>query len=703
MPNAVEIHWAWLIPALPALGAFANATIGKKLQDRLGKGAVHGIAVGAMVLSTAVAWAYFAVMLGTPAEDRYLHQTLWPAFAAGSLRVDLAFALDPLSMMMTLVVTNIATLIHVYSIGYMAEEPSYWRFFSYMNLFVFSMLLLVMGSNFVILFFGWEGVGLCSYLLISFWYTDLDKARAGMKAFVVNRFGDFAFIIGLFALMWGLGGSWTGQKSGGLSLRDGYAASAVYAPLHDGATAAEAEAMTPREHGIAVGPTLDFRELRAEILAPETGILTHLKTTTIFGLPLVAFVCILLFGGATGKSAQIPLYVWLPDAMAGPTPVSALIHAATMVTAGVYLMARISPILHLSASAGTVIAIFGVATAFVAAAAATSQNDIKKVLAYSTVSQLGYMFLGIGSGAYVAAIFLMITHAFYKGLLFLGAGSVIHSMHDEQDIKKMGALYKLMPITGFTFIIAWLSIAGLPPFSGFFSKGDVLLGAYSKSPWLWALGALTAVLTAYYMGREVYLVFFGDARYAKALAGSDHHAQPHESPAIMTVPLVVLAVASVVAGVLNLGFTSSTDFLANWLSPVFGSAETALGFGTGTRAILETGDAVFAIVGILLAWRAWASRSENASLEPRFLVKAWGIDLFLDKVFSGGSQVLARSMNSVVDNALIDGAVKGTGTLVAGTAGQVRKLQSGYVRSYALVISFGVVLILGFVLTRASF
>ena len=627
----------FLIPGLPLLGFAINLLFGRYLPKRVVGWLATAVVGGAFVIAIVEYLHLLSI-----AAPRVETGDLFTWFQVGGLKIAWCFYLDPLSAAMILFVTGVATLIHAYSIGYMDHDPRFRTFFVYLNLFVFSMLTLVLANNFVLTFLGWEGVGACSYWLISFWFHRNTAAAAGKKAFIVNRIGDFGYMVGMFLLF-------------------------------------------------KVTGTLTYS---GAFNAAHHGVISSTDATAI---------ALLFFVGAAGKSAQIPLFVWLVDAMEGPTPVSALIHAATMVTAGVYLMARISPILHLSASAGTVIAIFGVVTAFVAAAAATSQNDIKKVLAYSTVSQLGYMFLGIGSGAYVAAIFLMITHAFYKGLLFLGAGSVIHSMHDEQDIKKMGRLYKLMPITGFTFIIAWLSIAGLPPFSGFFSKGDVLLGAYSKSPWLWALGALTAVLTAYYMGREVYLVFFGDARYAKSLAGSDHHAEPHESPAVMTVPLVILAIASVVAGVLNLGFSSSTDFLANWLTPVFGSAEAALGFGTGTRAVLEAGDAVFAIIGILLAWRAWASRSENPSLEPRFLVKAWGIDWFLDKVFSGGSQVLAHSMNSVVDNAVIDGVVKGTGTLVAATAGQVRKVQSGYVRSYALVISFGVVLILGFVLTRASF
>ncbi|MDA8397511.1 MAG: NADH-quinone oxidoreductase subunit L [Actinomycetota bacterium] len=627
----------FLIPGLPLLGFAINLLFGRYLPKRLVGWLATAMVGGAFVI--AIVEYLHLLSLAAP---RVQTGDLFTWFQVAGLKISWGFYLDPLSAAMILFVTGVATLIHAYSIGYMDHDPRFRTFFVYLNLFVFSMLTLVLANNFVLTFLGWEGVGACSYWLISFWFHRNTAASAGKKAFIVNRIGDFGYMVGMFLLF---------KVTGTLTYTGAFSAA------HHGA----------------------------------------ISSTDATAIALLFFL------GAAGKSAQIPLFVWLVDAMEGPTPVSALIHAATMVTAGVYLMARISPILHLSPEAGTVIAIFGVVTAFVAAAAATSQNDIKKVLAYSTGYQLEYMFLGIGSGAYVAAIFLMITHAFYKGLLFLGAGSVIHSLHDEQDIKKMGRLYKLMPITGFTFIIAWLSIAGLPPFSGFFSKGDVLLGAYTKSPWLWALGALTAVLTAYYMGREVYLVFFGDARYAKALAGSDHHPEPHESPAVMTVPLVVLAGASVIAGVLNLGFSSSTDFLTNWLTPVFGSAQAALGFGTGTRVILEAGDAVFAIIGILLAWRAWASRSENPSLEPRFLAKAWGIDMFLDKVFSGGSQVLAHSANTVVDNAVIDGAVKGTGTLVAVTAGQVRKLQSGYVRSYALVITFGVVLILGFVLTRASF
>ncbi len=743
MPNAVEIHWAWLIPALPALGAFANATIGKKLQDRLGKGAVHGIAVGAMVLSTAVAWAYFAVMLGTPAEDRYLHQTLWPAFAAGSLRVDLAFALDPLSMMMTLVVTNIATLIHVYSIGYMAEEPSYWRFFSYMNLFVFSMLLLVMGSNFVILFFGWEGVGLCSYLLISFWYTDLDKARAGMKAFVVNRFGDFAFIIGLFALMWGLGGSWTGQKSGGLSLRDGYAASAVYAPLHDGATAAEAEAMTPREHGIAVGPTLDFRELRAEILAPETGILTHLKTTTIFGLPLVAFVCILLFGGATGKSAQIPLYVWLPDAMAGPTPVSALIHAATMVTAGVYMVARLNFLFALSPAAMTVVAAVGTLTAIFAAAIGFFQVDIKKVLAYSTVSQLGYMFMGVGVGATWAGCYHLLTHAFFKACLFLGSGSVILACHHEQDMRKMGGLKDHTPITRWTYAVATLAISGFPVAAGFFSKDEILWKTFTTenlaAPWigpvLWFVGLVAAAGTSFYMWRSYYLTFWsgsyrggsGHGEHAHGGEEGMHEAHaPRESPVVMTGVLLALAAGAVLASVLGLpsawGFT---PILESFLEPVTSASRDLLHFsepGRGLELFFMLVSVGVATAGWLVA--AWLYKTGENPRPAAWLAKYAGLHrvvfnkFYVDEIYAatilraamwvkdvafwfdvhvidglvnfvGVVVRFVANVDGAIDRYVVDGLVNLTAEAVLASGRGLRKLQTGRIENYLMTALAG--------------
>lgn len=643
----------FFIPGLPLIGFLINLFFGRFLPKRI-SGWLATIFVGAAFVLAIFEYMNLASM---SANSRIIEANLFTWFQLGSTNISIGAYFDPLSAVMVLFVTGVATLIHAYSIGYMEHDPRVKTFFVYLNLFVFSMLTLVLSNNFVLTFLGWEGVGACSYWLIAFWFNRDSAASAGKKAFIINRVGDLGYMVAMFLIF---------QVSDSLSY-------------------------TRVFHSVHIGT--------ASILSTKP-MMTPGQATAI---------ALLLFLGAAGKSAQVPLFVWLVDAMEGPTPVSALIHAATMVTAGVYLMARISPIIHLSSygsvSAGTVIALVGVLTAFIAAMAATSQDDIKKVLAYSTVSQLGYMFLGIGTGAYTAAIFLMITHAFYKALLFLGAGSVIHSMHDEQNIKKMGALYKVMPITGFTFVIGWLSIAGVPPFSGFFSKGDVLMAAYSRSPLLWALAAVTAILTAYYMGREVYLVFFGDSRYAESLSAGTGNAAllPHESPAIMTVPLVILALASALAGLLNLGVGSSTDFLANWLSPVFGSAQVGLSFGSGTRLVLEAADIVFAIIGVYLAFVSWSHTSKRPSLEPVILRRAWGIDSLLDLLFSRGSQLLARSLNQVVDNELIDGVIEGSGLVVASVGTQLRKVQSGYVRSYALIISFGVVLALGFALTRASF
>ena len=625
-----------LVPVLPLAGFLINLFFGARLPKKA-SGALATIAVGSAFVVSVVEYSH---LLSLASANRVIDTNVFTWFAAGSLSIHFGLYLDPLSAVMILFVTGVATLIHAYSIAYMEHDPRMKTFFVYLNLFVFSMLVLVLANNFVVAFLGWEGVGACSYWLISFWFHRDSAASAGKKAFIINRVGDFGYLLGMFYIF-------------------------------------------------DIVKSLDYHNVLGSALGSGTLMVSPHQATVI---------ALLLFIGAAGKSAQVPLFVWLVDAMEGPTPVSALIHAATMVTAGVYLMARIAPIIHLSTVASTTIAIVGVGTAFIAAMAATAQNDIKKVLAYSTVSQLGYMFLGIGSGAYVAAIFLMVTHAFYKALLFLGSGSVIHAMNDEQDIKKMGALYKVMPITGFTFVIAWLSIAGVPPFSGFFSKGDVLLAAYSKSPILWLVGAVTAVLTAYYMGREVYLVFFGGARYKDA---GDFH--PHESPKLMTYPLIVLAILSILGGLLNLGFSSGTDFLTNWLLPVFGSAQQQLSFGGGTKAFLEVADIVFAAIGIFLASRIWARSAINPLLERDILRRGWGIDDFLNLLFARQGEKVAEELNGFVDPLVIDGAVVGGANLVRSSAGVMRRLQNGYVRSYALVISLGVVILLGYVVTRASF
>ncbi len=438
--------YLWLIPAFPMVGAVINALVGWKLQRLFGKKIVHRIAVTAMFLSFGTAVYALVQMLGLPAEERFLQNTLWNLLTAGRLTVDLGFSLDQLSMMMVLIITGIGALIHVFSIGYMADEPSYWRFFSYLNLFVFAMLLLVMGDNFAVMFFGWEGVGLASYLLIAFWYTDPEKAAAGMKAFVVNRFGDFGFLAGLLLLFWVLGGAWAPREGAIRNLE--YVPAAALNATAGAATAAQADALTPRgKDEIKLGPTLNFRELRDQVVVEGTGVKEHLLGTKIWGLPILMLIGILLFVGAMGKSAQLPLYVWLPDAMAGPTPVSALIHAATMVTAGVYMVARLNFVYALSPSAMGWVALIGALTAIFSASIGFFQYDIKKVLAYSTVSQLGFMFIGVGIGSYWAGAYHLLTHAFFKATLFLGSGSVILGCHHEQDMRKMGGLKKYMPIT----------------------------------------------------------------------------------------------------------------------------------------------------------------------------------------------------------------------------------------------------------------
>ncbi|WP_242345910.1 NADH-quinone oxidoreductase subunit L [Anaeromyxobacter terrae] len=536
-----HVSYLWLIPLFPLVGAAINALVGWKLQRMFGKKIVHRIAVTAMLAAFAVALRAFWQLLHLPADERFLQDTLWNMLTAGRVTVDLAFALDPLSMMMVLVVTGIGTLIHVFSIGYMADEPAYWRFFSYLNLFIFAMLLLVMGDNFAVMFFGWEGVGLASYLLIAFWYTDPEKAKAGMKAFVANRFGDFGFIAGLLLLFWALGGAWTPRD--GILRNTDYQPAAELNAVAPAATAAEADALAPRVDGVKVGPTLNFRELRDQVVIEATGVKERLVHTHIWGVSILALIGILLFVGAMGKSAQLPLYVWLPDAMAGPTPVSALIHAATMVTAGVYMVARLNFLFALSPSAMGWVALIGAATAIFAASIGFFQYDIKKVLAYSTVSQLGFMFIGVGVGAYWAGTYHLLTHAFFKATLFLGSGSVILGCHHEQDMRKMGGLKKYMPITRWTYLFACIAIAGFPIANGFYSKDEILWKAFTSrhlelfgvpTPWLgpliYAIGIIAATGTAFYMYRSYYMTFTGEYR-GNSGHHDEHNVDPHAAVA----------------------------------------------------------------------------------------------------------------------------------------------------------------------------
>jgi len=533
-----QAGWLWLIPVFPAIGATINGLFGVRIQRAIGKRAVHLIAIGMMTLSFLVALYSFSRLHGLAPGERHLQDTLWTMVGSGRLSFDLAFALDPLSMMMVLIITFIGTLIHVFSTGYMADEPSYWRFFAYLNLFVFAMLLLVMGDNFAVMFFGWEGVGLASYLLISFWYTDVEKAKAGMKAFVVNRFGDFGFILGLFLLFWSLGGIWEPRND---------ARSLTYVP--EPAAVAPAGAANPYAdsaprfvdvdgHRVRVGPTMSFRELRDQVVIEKTGVAEHLKHQSVWGFALMAVVGILLFVGAMGKSAQLPLYVWLPDAMAGPTPVSALIHAATMVTAGVYMVARLSFLYAMSPTAMGWVAAIGALTALFAATIGFVQYDIKKVLAYSTVSQLGFMFIGVGVGAFWAGSYHLLTHAFFKATLFLASGSVILGCHHEQDMRKMGGLKKYMPVTAATYLVATWAIAGFPWASGFYSKDEILWKAFTArdlaflghpAPWLgpaiFLLGIVTAACTSFYMFRSYYMTFTGTYR-----GGEGHQDEHDEDP-----------------------------------------------------------------------------------------------------------------------------------------------------------------------------
>ena len=620
------VELVWLIPALPLAGFAILLVAG----PRLGEPRAGWLATAASAGSFLLTLITFGGLLGLEsAEDggagghggRWFVSTLFEWMPIGGLEVDAALLVDPLSMTMALFVTGVGTLIHLYSVGYMGGDPKYSKFFLYLNLFLFSMLMLVLGENMVVTFLGWEGVGTCSYLLISFWHERPTAATAGKKAFVTNRIGDFGFMVATFLLWTALGTvSYTG------------------------------------------------------IAALSGGLATGTATA----------VSLLLLLAAAGKSAQLPLYVWLPDAMEGPTPVSAMVHAATMVTAGVYLLVRLNPVL--TDTALLIIAIVGAATALFAALAAVAQHDIKKVLAYSTISQLGYMFLAIGSGAYVAAIFHVVTHAFFKGLLFLGSGSVIHGLGDEQDMRRMGGLRAVMPITAVTFIVGWLAIAGVPPLSGFWSKDEILLAAWEQSdigPLLWAVGLVTALLTAYYMSRQTFLVFFGGQRW-------DDGAHPHESPPTMTLPLVLLAGAAAIGGVMNLPLVKDWLVLEHFLEPVLAHPHH-FSSGTGTKLLLALIAVVAALGGIAVAIRAWLqARIPADRLEPALLENVFYVDSTISN-FVGGPGTKAFDAAATADRRFVDGAVNGVAKLVRMLGQAVRPLQSGYLRHYASGVAVGAI------------
>jgi NADH-quinone oxidoreductase subunit L len=646
----------WLIPALPLAGFLILLVAGRRLGEPAAGWLATVMCAGSFVASVVV----FAGLVGENEEGRQFTQTLFEWVPAGGLRVDVGFLADPLSITMALFITGVSALIHLYAIGYMHGDADFPKFFVYMNLFVFSMLMLVLGSNLLVTFLGWEGVGACSYWLVSFWFSSDANATAGKKAFITNRIGDWGFLLAMFL-------------------------------------------------AFATVGTLNYEGLFASVptIAPVTA--------TAIGL--------LLFLGAVGKSAQIPLYIWLPDAMAGPTPVSALIHAATMVTAGVFLMTRVNPILGAGYDwVPDVIAWVGVITAFVAATIAVAQNDIKKVLAYSTVSQLGYMFLAVGVGAYVAAIFHMIAHAFFKALLFLGAGSVIHGMDGEQDMRRMGGLRKFMPLTAATFMVGWLAIAGVPPFAGFWSKDDILLFAWGSGAAggkaLWAIGLVTALLTGYYMSREVFMVFFGEPRWRAEPAPrpasvgaaandldveTDEHAhgEPHESPWIMTAPLVALSVLSIAGGVINLPFSDRVDFLEDFLHPVLGVNEAEIAVSTGAKVALAVIAVGAGLVGIAIAAAVYL-RHRVRAIEPEVLVHAWYYDEEVT-AFMGGPGRKSFDAIAWFDAHVIDGAVNGVAAVVRDLGGRLRSVQSGFIRSYALGVTIGVVVVLGYFITRVTF
>jgi NADH-quinone oxidoreductase subunit L len=632
------LNLVWLIPALPLAGFLLILLFGRILGEPRA-----GILATAMTASSfVVTVGVYLDLLSRTSEERHHVVTLFSWLPVGSLQIDMALLADPLSITMALFVTGIGSLIHLYSIGYMHGDPKFSKFFLYLNLFVFSMLMLVLGENLLVTFLGWEGVGACSYFLISFWHTRDSAATAGKKAFVTNRVGDWGMMVAMFLAFSSVG-------------------------------------------------TLSYAGINA---AADGG---KIAAVTATGIAMMLFV------GACGKSAQLPLYIWLPDAMEGPTPVSALIHAATMVTSGVFLLTRMAPVLHASYPwAGDVIATVGALTALFAATIAVAQTDIKKVLAYSTVSQLGFMFLAIGSGAYVAAIFHMVTHAFFKALLFLGSGSVIHGMHHEQDMRKMGALRKLMPITGFTFIIGWLAIAGIPPFAGFWSKDEVLLYAFANNRLLWLIGVITALLTAYYMTRQVIMVFFGEARWHDHAEENGAHGDhtPHESPWTMVTPLVVLAGLSIVGGAMQLPFSKSTHFLEHWLEPVVHHSEVSISgtWAYSNKWLLLVVAIVIAVSGVVAAVAVYA-KGKFKIIEPKILADAWRYDSAVSAIVGGPGRAAFGGV-AAFDAKVVDGAVNGIGSEVRAASGLLRKVQSGLVRSYAFVIGLGAVVLLAWFLLR---
>ncbi|AFH49575.1 NADH dehydrogenase I subunit L [Ignavibacterium album JCM 16511] len=629
----------YLTIILPLAGFLINGIFGSRIKNEKVIGIIGSGVIG---ISFLIALGAFFETLSLPAEQRQIIVTLFNWLNVGGLNVSFAYQVDQLSLVMALIVTGVGFVIHVYSIGYMHGDKGFWRFFAYLNLFIFAMMNLILADNFVLLFLGWEGVGLCSYLLIGFWYDrKFEKSTtsdAAKKAFIVNRIGDFGFLLGMFLIFLTFG-------------------------------------------------SLNFNEVFSKAS-------TFSVPASVYG-----FITLFLFIGATGKSAQIPLYVWLPDAMAGPTPVSALIHAATMVTAGVYMVARCSVLFASAPQIMIVVAIIGLMTAFFAATIGIVQNDIKKVLAYSTISQLGYMFLAMGVGAFSAGIFHVMTHAFFKALLFLGAGSVIHAMHEEQDIQRYGGLKKYMPHTAITFLIAALAISGIPPLSGFFSKDEILWYSFANGSFiLWLVGVITALMTAFYMFRLYFLTFEGKERF-----GHDKH--PHESPKVMTIPLNILAILSVIGGFIGIPEVFSGEHgnqFHNWLAPIFKDADRKLlHFGLHSHfeeILLMVISVIGAAASILLARYIYLKKPEIASrTATRFkgfynlLWNKYYVDEIYDAVIVNPIVTVSRNVLwKIADNKIIDGTVNGVAKLVDLLSSIIRKVQTGVAQLYALVMVLGI-------------
>ena len=672
---------AYAIVALPLLGFVINLVLGRRLGEPVA-GWVGTAAAGGSFIASLVVWV---TMLGKPAADRVTDLNIFTWFPVAGLHANAGLQMDPLSITMALFVTGVSTAIHMYSIGYMHRDPGFDRFFVYLNLFLFSMIVLVLADNFLFSFLGWEGVGFCSYALVGFWFQREVAAVAAKKAFVTNRVGDVGFLLAMFLMF-------------------NHFSSLNYSSV-----------------------------LGTLVKGHATGLLTG-TPGAIDGTTATA-ITLLLFLGAIGKSAQIPLYIWLPDAMEGPTPISALIHAATMVTAGVYLMARGAPMLHYAHATSWVVACTGAGTAFLAATIACAQDDIKKALAYSTVSQLGYMFLAIGAGDYVDGIFHMLTHAFFKALLFLAAGAVIHAMANRQDMKQMGGLAKYLPLTALTFAVGWLAISGIPPLAGFWSKDAILASAWGMNKVLWAIALVTAGLTAYYMSRQFALVFTGQARWKEARPadvhssvgsgdgpmGSGHgpadhgtgeegsgpglpavaheEAEPRDPTWTMAVPLVVLAVAAVLGGGINFP-TWHFNFLSHFLSPIFPAA-TAPVVSTGTKWALSILTTAVALTGLGLGLTTWRTAA-HPKLEPNFLRRAWYIDDAVAATVSGPLRAMASALAFVMDTKVVDGVVNGVATSLGLSGRALRKLQNGYIRSYALGIGVGLVVVLVYLTFRTG-